>query len=807
MTMPRLMTSLKLGVALFALCVIIVPMTVGGVFFVSYHEKATLSDIRKENMRLADSIGGTVAGFLEAPLNTLSAVSRFSVNPSLSTSDVDALLEQLATSYGFFESIMVLDKRGIVRNIGVGPGISMNRNDHVGVDLSGIETIRKARSSGRHCWSNTFISVITGEPTLSLALPFGAGVVVGNVSLKDLSRIVAGYNNGKEHSYVVSNVGRIIACNTHRDNVQQHDNVSTIPSVAAGLAGKSGVFQYEVEGAKVFGAVNIVAETGWLVVVERSQNEVFAHLKAMERSLVYALITCLLLVFLLLFFVSRRVIGPVAAISMATRELAAGAYPQLPPYSGNFSELKELTGNFNEMSSALKIREAELQNSNNEMEEQIKERIKIEEQLREKNKEMAVIEEELRNQLNETLAAQGERDQLAQQVIQQQKLEGIGLLAGGIAHDFNNLLSPVFIYTEMVRKKLDPAEQSYSRLGTVLEAAGKAKDLVKQLLSFSSKRLLTSQLHDLNDITSQFVSMLQRTIRENIQLDVSLCRGRCPIMGDKTQIEQILLNLAVNAQDAISGNGSIAIETGHIILDNEYCNIHLGAIPGRYVMLAFSDTGCGIDDVTLNRVFEPFFTTKPVGHGTGLGLSTVYGIVKQHGGHVSILSKPGVGTTFQIYFPESKLEAANTVDNTVSGEFSLSKPAGTILLVEDNDMVREMTADLLESHNFKVLSAEHPQAAIAMFNEHKSEIKLLLSDVVMPHMTGLELYEVLVVQAPELKVIFMSGYASNLNVHSGSLTEVVNFLAKPFTSEALVKKVCESMGSTDAGLAGDRAKE
>lgn len=386
---------------------------------------------------------------------------------------------------------------------------------------------------------------------------------------------------------------------------------------------------------------------------------------------------------------------------------------------------------------------------------------------------------------------------LEQQVLQQQKLEGIGLLAGGIAHDFNNLLSPIFVYGEMVRSKLHPSEQSYSRLTTILEAAGKAKDLVKQLLSFSSKQMLTSQLHDLNAITSEFSTMLRRTIRENIQLNLRLCSDACPIMADKTQVEQILLNLAVNAQDAIRGNGSITIETGHLVLDNEYCTIHLGAIPGRYVMLSFSDSGCGMDDSILCHVFEPFFTTKAVGHGTGLGLSTVYGIVKQHGGHITIQSQSDVGTTFLIYFPESMFSADSPVEST-SSEMFANTVNGTILLVEDNAMVRELTEDLLKFHHFKVLTAGQPEAALELFREHKDEIKLLLSDIVMPQMSGPELYERLVAQQPELKVLFMSGYASTVNVHNGLLEEGVNFISKPFTSETLLKRVCQILAPEGA---------
>lgn len=920
MIMRPLKISLKRGVALFTFCTIFLPMIIGGVAFVTYHQQTTLKSISSENLRLANAIGGTVSSFLEAPHHTLTAVSQFSASKVRSPAELDELLAQLVTSYGFFESIMILDQRGIVTNIGVGRGVALTRHDHIGTDLSGTDTVRQARHSSEHVWSNTFISTITGEPTLSLALPFSSGIIIGNINLKDLSRIVAPEAKGQEHAYLVNRTGRIIAC-TDRRHVEQQESVSTLPSVAAGLAGNSGVFSYINNGKKVFGAVTLIPETGWLVVVERAQDEVFAHLITMERSLLGALAISLLLITLLLLFISRRIVAPVVSFSNASRELAAGNYPHLPPYAGNFTELAELATNFNDMSSALQLREQKLHEQNTLLEHEVEERQLIEEQLRTQNEELAVTQEELRHQLDETVAAQLElrrseesfrtvadwtydweywiapdsrvvymspscervtgyrpdefmadirllativhpddqslfhqhlsdnlpsdqsranelatvtfriihRDDsvrwvdhlcrpvfssngeylgrrvsnrdttehrlLEQQVIQQQKLESVGLLASGIAHDFNNLLAPVFIYGEMVRNKIDQNDPSYSKLSTILEAAGKAKDLVKQLLSFSSKQQLASQLYDMNRVTGEFAEMLRRTIRGNIDLRLQLCSDSCPVVADKTQLEQIMLNLAVNAQDAISGNGRIIIETGHIILDNEYCAIHLGATPGRYVMLSFTDSGCGMDDSTLSHVFEPFFTTKATGHGTGLGLSTVYGIVKQHGGHIAIQSKVGVGTVFQVFLPESR------GDGCVSPEAALPEAqqqsvTGTILLVEDNDMVREMTADLLESHNFSLLVAEHPETALALFDNHREQITLLLTDIVMPHLSGPELYEQLLVHSPELKVLFMSGYANNITVHKGALEEGVNFIAKPFTSETLLKKLHDLMGNS-----------
>lgn len=381
-----------------------------------------------------------------------------------------------------------------------------------------------------------------------------------------------------------------------------------------------------------------------------------------------------------------------------------------------------------------------------------------------------------------------ERRLLEQQVMQQQKLEGVGLLAGGIAHDFNNLLTPIFGYAEMIRKKFNPDEQIYGRASAILEAATKAKNLVKQLLSFSRKQILTTQLYDLNEIIRSFMAIMLRTIRENIAIDLPLCAERCPVQVDRTQIEQILLNLAVNAQDAIAANGRIIIETGHLVLDDEYCQRHPGARPGRYVMLAFSDNGCGMDDATLSHIFIPFFTTKPVGHGTGLGLSTVYGIVKQHEGYIDAQSKPGYGTTFRIYLPECA-DSAETVSIAEAAPVQGLTTPGTILLVEDNTMVMEMVRDLLEMHGHQVLCAEEPEAAIELARGNAARIDLLVSDVVMPQMNGPELYGRLSEIIPGLKVLFMSGYANNLSVHNGFLEEGVNFIAKPFTSETMLGHV------------------
>jgi len=386
-----------------------------------------------------------------------------------------------------------------------------------------------------------------------------------------------------------------------------------------------------------------------------------------------------------------------------------------------------------------------------------------------------------------------ERRLLEMQIHQQQKLEGIGLLAGGIAHDFNNLLLPILVCAEMIG--MDSAEdgQVQKRADMILEAGHKAKNLVKQLLTFSHKQELQSQNYDLNEIVGSFSGMLRRTIRENIELKEHLSSTPCRIMADRIQIEQILLNLAVNAMDAITDNGGITVETGHLVFEGEFCRLHPGIMPGKYVMMAFSDTGSGMDDATLAHIYEPFFTTKPVGRGTGLGLSTIYGIVKQHGGTIDVYSTQGKGTTFKIYFPETEsTEEAETA--TTLPRDSKTVQNGVILLVEDNAMVLTTVRAILEKQGYLVLAAALPEEAMELARTAGSSIDLLVSDVVMPQMSGPDLYECLVEMLPGLRGIFMSGYANSAVVHKGQLREGVNFIAKPFTSEALLDKVIELLG-------------
>jgi len=382
------------------------------------------------------------------------------------------------------------------------------------------------------------------------------------------------------------------------------------------------------------------------------------------------------------------------------------------------------------------------------------------------------------------------RKQLESQLLQSQKMESIGRLAGGIAHDFNNLLTPILGYAELLKLKTPP--HHHTELDRIMEAADKARVLTRQLLSFGRKQILEMKVIDLNQVLSRFYEILRRTIRENVEIGLHLTRYVYGVRADANQLEQIVLNLAINAQDAIEGNGRLTIETAAVTLDEEYAQQHPEVTPGDYLMLAISDSGSGMDLPTLNKIFEPFFTTKTVGKGTGLGLAMVHGLVKQHDGHIWVYSEPGTGTVFKIYFP---IVGGAPVDVTVpvAPRTQLSAGSSTILLVEDNEMVRSLVFDLLHDSGHHVLVASGPKEALKVARGER--IDLLLTDVVMPDMTGPELYEKLLKEQVQSKVLYMSGYTNNVVVHHGALCEGVNFIQKPFAVKELCHKIETILGA------------
>jgi two-component system cell cycle sensor histidine kinase/response regulator CckA len=396
----------------------------------------------------------------------------------------------------------------------------------------------------------------------------------------------------------------------------------------------------------------------------------------------------------------------------------------------------------------------------------------------------------VKEDITERKRAEAVQAHLEEQLRQAQRMESVGRLASGVAHDFNNLLTVIRGYCELVRTSLPVGDPRSGDLEQIRQASERAAGLTRQLLAFSRQQVMAPTVLDLNDLVTNLHKMLGRLIGEDIALSTILQPGLWPITADPGQIEQVIMNLAANARDAMPTGGQLTIETGNIHLDESYAQTHLEAPTGPCVMLAVTDTGHGMDKPTQARIFEPFFTTKEPDKGTGLGLATVYGIVKQSGGDITVYSEPGQGTIFKIYLPAGEAAAKGPV---VPQPHPSAGRGGheTILLVEDEKAVRELVRLILQAEGYTILEADSGGEALSLARRHQGQIDLLMTDVIMPHMNGRELAERLKALYPRLRVLFMSGYTNDTMVRHGVLTAEIKFLPKPFSPVTLASKVRE----------------
>ena len=393
--------------------------------------------------------------------------------------------------------------------------------------------------------------------------------------------------------------------------------------------------------------------------------------------------------------------------------------------------------------------------------------------------------------ITERKQAEEEKEKLQSQLLQAQKMESVGRLAGGVAHDFNNMLTAILGHAELAITRFSPSEPTYADLKVIIEASLRSAALTRQLLAFARKQTVAPKVLDINDTVAGMLKMMLRLIGEDIDLAWLPGAGLWPVKIDPSQIDQLLANLCVNARDAIAGVGKVTIETENIVFDADYCAVHPGLACGEYVLLAVSDDGCGMGKEVLDRLFEPFFTTKEVGKGTGLGLATVYGIVKQNEGFINVYSEPGKGTTFKIYLRrfvgESLRPTAESTPETFRGR------GETVLLVEDEAVILDLGRVMLESLGYTVLTADRPDQALHHAKTHADTIQLLITDVVMPEMNGRDLAKLIDGIKPGIKCLFISGYTANAIAHHGVLDEGVNFLQKPFSMNALASKVRQAL--------------
>jgi two-component system cell cycle sensor histidine kinase/response regulator CckA len=379
-----------------------------------------------------------------------------------------------------------------------------------------------------------------------------------------------------------------------------------------------------------------------------------------------------------------------------------------------------------------------------------------------------------------------DRRRLEEQFRMSQKMEAIGQLAGGVAHDFNNLLTAILGYCNLLLEETPPGSPQRPDLEEIRAAGERAASLTRQLLAFSRRQMLQPRIVDVSELIDQLEKLLRRLISEDVELVTKLADDLPPVRVDPASVEQILINLVVNARDAIARGGRITIETAHVELGSRLGDAPVEIVPGPYVLMSIADDGHGMDAATRSRVFEPFFTTKEQGRGTGLGLATVYGIVKQSGGYIFVESEPAHGTVFKVYFPGVQTPAAAAARE--AGAAPPSRGSETVLLVEDEDAVRALAREVLRRHGYAVIEARHGVDALDVVEHHAAAIDLMITDVVMPHMSGRDLAERLSRVRPAMKVLFMSGYTDHAAVHR-DLTPGTAFLQKPFTPDAFARKV------------------
>jgi nitrogen-specific signal transduction histidine kinase/ActR/RegA family two-component response regulator len=392
--------------------------------------------------------------------------------------------------------------------------------------------------------------------------------------------------------------------------------------------------------------------------------------------------------------------------------------------------------------------------------------------------------------ITERRQSEEEHAKLQAQFTQVQKIESIGRLAGGVAHDFNNILSVILGYADMALQDVGEDQPLHADLLEIRNAVNRSSKLTRQLLAFARKQAIAPRVLDLNETVEEMLKMLRRLIGEDIDLVWQPGKHLQPVMMDPSQLDQILANLCVNARDAIVNVGRVSIETANVNLDEKYCAQHSGCSPGTYVLLSVSDDGCGMDPETLANIFDPFFTTKDIGIGTGLGLSTVYGIVKQNNAYIDVTSEPGAGTRFMIYLP-AHIDSVEPGAVSPGTDTVVVHGTETVLLTEDEPANLEMYRRMLETLGYTVLAAHNPEEAVRLARENAGAISLLLTDVVMPGMNGPDLAKSICSEDPVIQCLFMSGYMNTNIIPGGVLEPGIHLIQKPFSLEALAARIRE----------------
>jgi signal transduction histidine kinase len=526
-----------------------------------------------------------------------------------------------------------------------------------------------------------------------------------------------------------------------------------------------------------------IAGTPWLILIEFPDDVVLKPVSGFMKRMLIIGVFLFVMGVAAAFVLSRNITGPLYELTAGATAISRGDHSRRVQIDQK-DEVGQLATAFNAMVDKLHESQRELEHKVQERTAQLEAANRQLELLSESHAEKRSVAERERADAIEAL------QNTEKQLVQSQKLEAVGRLAGGISHDFNNLLTVILGYTDISKRNLPAGDPLLRNLDEIGKASERAASLTRQLLAFSRRQVMQPKVFDMNSVVNDLKKMLRRMIGEDIELRVSSQEDLGNIKADPVQLEQVIMNLVVNARDAMPRGGKLSIETSNVYLDESYARDHVTVEPGEYVMLAISDTGCGMNEETRQHIFEPFFTTKESGKGTGLGLSMVYGIVKQSGGNIWVYSEEGRGTTFKIYFP--RVTAAAEEYKRSNGVVEAPKGSETILLVEDAALVRTLARQVLETAGYRVLEAASAEAALRLCEHiNGTRIDLLLTDVVMPGMSGDDMSKILLTKHPNMPVLYMSGYTDEAIVQHGVLEPGLNFLQKPFSPGALALKVRE----------------
>jgi signal transduction histidine kinase/CheY-like chemotaxis protein len=664
-----------------------------------------------------------------------------------------AYLQQLVPQYGAtYANLAVSDASGLVICRGVpGPTLSIADRSYY----------QQAVAERRFVVGEYQIGRTTGTASLPFAYPVvgadGAvrGLVFAMVDLERLNRGLIGADWPDDASLIITDRNQTIVARYPNWQAWIGKSLANDPGTIAIGSKPQGTLDVTEEGERqlfAFAKIMVPIDTGLTVRVAISTTRAMVSAnRAMYESLTALGLVSLLVMIGVKTASERLIIQPIVQLTGASRRIAAGDLGARAASSTTIPELSELGQDFDDMAAALEEREAA------------------------------------------RLRAERERKDLEQQYYQAQKMDAVGRLAGGIAHDFNNMLTAIIGYCELLLE--DPAltEAQCGDVREIQKAGRTAATLTRQLLAFSRREIIEPVALDVNSILAGMDKMLHRLIGENMRVESRLSGERSCVKADRGQLEQVILNLLVNARDAMPNGGRIVLETSNLLLRDGVTSSHLAAPPGRYVLLSVSDEGCGIREEILPYLFEPFFTTKGVGKGTGLGLATIYGIVKQSGGGICVKSRIDQGSVFEIYLPQSS-EQPSEPPRSVFVERGPA-PSATILVVEDDPGIRELAGRVLSKIGYVVLLASGGEEARGLCERHDGAIHLLLSDVVMPGMSGPKVAELLIGMRPSMKVLYMSGYTDDAILRHGVMAHDMPFLQKPFTPERLVNKILDVLGN------------